>query len=54
LNNLAVKGVGSFEELEVIFWSINHLLSYVFGIVLVAISVFIFMKRLKKKKEDKI
>jgi len=54
LNNLAVKGIGSFEELEVIFWSINHLLSYVLGVLLVMISVFIFMKRLKKKKEEKI
>ncbi len=51
LNNLADTGVGSFEEIEVIFWSINHLVSYIFGIFLVAISVFIFMKRLKNKKE---
>jgi hypothetical protein len=51
LNNLADKGAGSFEEIEVIFWSINHVLSYIFGILLVAISVFIFMKRLKNKKE---
>ena len=51
LYNLGEKGAGSVDNLVNLFWSINHLLSYVFGIFLVIISVFIFMPRLKKKKE---
>jgi len=39
--------------LEVYFWGINHLLSYVLGILLIIITVFIFLGRLKRKKEVK-
>lgn len=53
LNNLAGRSL-TFEDVEGIFWSINHVVSYIFGILLVAVTVFIFMKRLKKKKELKI
>jgi len=51
LYNLSELGHGSLDDLINIFWSINHLLSYIFGIFLVIISVFIFMKQLEKKKD---
>ncbi len=37
--------------LELYFWSINHFISYIFGIVLLIITVFLFLGRLKRKKE---
>lgn len=49
LYDLATYGQVPEVLLEIIFWGVNHLLSYVFGIVLVIITVFIFMKRNRKK-----
>jgi hypothetical protein len=51
LYTLAEQGQVPDLLLEVIFWSINHLLSYVLGILLIIITIFIFLGRLKRKKE---
>ncbi|NVM27610.1 MAG: hypothetical protein HWN65_02105 [Candidatus Helarchaeota archaeon] len=50
LYDLAAAGVPEIY-LEEFFWAINHFISYVFGIILLIVTVFIFMGKLKRKKE---
>ncbi len=51
LYNLATYGRTPDIILEETFWAINHFISYIFGIILLIVTVFVFTRKLKIKKE---
>ncbi|MHA1277881.1 MAG: hypothetical protein ACTSQI_18095 [Candidatus Helarchaeota archaeon] len=52
LYTLAVENWVNIDVLEIYFWGVNHLISYLFGVIVVIVTVFIFMARRKRKKRE--
>lgn len=53
LHDLAERGQVPENFLQIIFWSINHLISYILGVGLVIVTVFIFLPKIPKNLHNK-